>query len=258
MQKNRFGRPQILRTGGLVAAAAMPLILAGCGGKPPQGTSRPPDRLVMASAVVNALKCELAETFADGNYTRDMLKTDPDGTSKVEVTLSLGDSSGRTRSGEAGLDVEAFGIGFTPTGSRERSVTQGQSIDFEFSFAARDGMAISPECAALKADPKALAAAKRGERPNVAVAVVRDAPFKKLLGGIKAEYDKVRPGEPKVSFGAISYSTEFEVAREESFGAEVAFLVFKIGGTQTNSRSASQKVTLKFDLSKLPRLTPGV
>ncbi|NIJ35487.1 hypothetical protein FHR22_000136 [Sphingopyxis panaciterrae] len=210
-----------------------------------------PPPLVPVAAIVNALKCELAETFANRNFGRDLLKTDPQGNATIDVTLSLGNVTAKGRSGEAGLEVAPLGITLGPSGSRGRTVTATDSIEFEFSYAASDGRAVPAFCTALESSAKAGRGA--GTPP---VTVVEGDPFVTLLNGIKAEYDKVKPGEPKVSFGPLSYTSAFEIERSEEFGAEVAFLVFKIGGKQSKTTTISQEVTLKFDISKLPPLIP--
>ena len=235
-----------------LAGASFALALTGCapGKDPPRSAASKPPPLVPVAAIVNALKCELAATFANQTYGRDLLKTDPQGNATIDVTLSLGNVTAKGQSGEAGLEVAPLGITLGPSGSRGRTVTATDTIEFEFSYAARDGRAVPDFCAALESD------AKKDRAGKPTIAVVEGRPFVTLLNGIKAEYDKVKPGEPKVTFGPLSYTSAFEIERSEEFGAEIAFLVFKIGGKRSKTTTTSQEVTLKFDISKLPPLIP--
>ena len=238
-----------------VALAGASMIVAGCvpgkGGGPATPGSKPPP-LVPVAVIVNALKCELAATFADQHFGRDLLTTDRTGKAKIEVTLSLGNVTAKGQSGEAGLEVAPLGITFGPSGSRGRTVTASDSIEFEFSYEAMDGRPVPEFCAAPKRDPGQ--AGKADATPRVAI--VEGRPFVALLNGIKTEYGKVKPGEPMVTFGPLSYTSAFEIERSEEFGAEVALLVFKIGGKRSKTTTSSQEVTLKFDITKLPAMIP--
>ena len=229
----------------MVVAAA--LTLGGCGGNPdrPRANSAQPPKLVAIGNVINALKCELAETFKDNAYVATLLKeqTDengqPTGFAKIDATLTLSNTLATGVKGSGGLEIEAFGATLGGSGSRGRDVTRSNDIGFDFSFAAKDGMAVPAFCQTL--DQKVR---------------IEGDPFVEILNGISAEYDRIERAEPKVKFGPLSFTSKFDVKRSSEAGVEFALLIFKIGATRTTAFSESQTLKLKFDIDKLPALTP--
>ncbi len=225
----------------VVSSAA--LSLAGCGGgERVRHTPPPQPKLVAVGNVINALKCELAETFSKRNYVRDLLKEDPEGSgvAKIEATLTLSNAIASGNSGEGGLEVGAFGATVGVSGSGERKISRGNKIDFDFSFAARDMMEVPSFCRDLDSQIR-----------------IEGDPFVTILNGISAEYDRIERAEPKVKFGPLSFTSEFEVEKSSEYGGEIALLVFKIGMKHTSSFTESQSLKLKFNIEKLPALAPN-
>lgn len=222
-------------------ACLLSLALSACqdGNVFSPGSAAPPS-LVPVSSVVNAIKCELAETFKDGRFTRDFVRTDREKDEDVRAALHLENVVAGTTSVEGGFEVVPLGITFGPKGSHSRSVSTGQSVDVEFSYDLPVGTELPAFCAMLDENVK-----------------VKGDPFVVLLESVQKQYASFGKGAPKVQLRDFTYTTEFEIERAEEFGAEVKFLVFSLGAKREQSKTGKQSLELKFDLSGMPPLIPG-
>lgn len=226
-----------LAIGCLTGAA---LVLGGCNAGPIFGPSsaQPPD-LTPVSSIVNALKCELADTFKEGNYLKNLVKVE-NGHAVVKGKLELGNVVTNTLSGEAGLEVAPAGITIGPTGSYGRSTESGQTVELEFSYDVAGGNA--PD---FCKNP-ALAA------PDNVPVLVKGHPFAALLTAIQKQHSYFKAGEPRVQLGTMSYASSFTIEREVVGGVSLKFLVFSLGVTRGRARAEGQTLTMEFDLSDAP------
>ena len=220
----------------LITVLTAPMMLIACGGGSPvnsAGSVRAAGDVEL-SAVVNALKCELSETLTNGSYIGALV------TDKVEAKLTLSNVVTRKVAGEGGIEFKVIGLGVEGTGGGSQSRERGNELEFSFSYAnLRNGLAIPAFCAELDRS-----------------VIVRNSPIAAILEGLRAEYAKIVRTEPRVQLGTIDYSASFDVTREVEGGATVSVLIFKVGGTGTKTVSRSQKLTLTFDMSVLPPVTP--
>lgn len=220
----------------LVSAVAIILALGGCGGDggvDSAGSAAPP-QLLPLSDVVNAIKCELSETFKGRDYLKTLVAQDKDG-ADIKATLALANVLSRSSGAEAGAAVPILGITFGPSVSGGTARTTGQSIAVEFSYNLVEAMETPAFCASLE--------------PRVRV---KGDPFVDILDGVKAQYALFGHGEPKVQLGSIAYTSEFAVETERSGGLSLNFLIFNVGAKRSVTRSNSQSLTLAFDLTLAP------
>lgn len=223
---------------GFVTSASV--LLAGCQTGPIFGPSivRPPD-LTPVSSIVNAVKCELADTFKDGQYLKDLVKVE-NGHAEVKGTLALENVVTNTLSGEAGLEVVPAGITVGPTGKYSRSKETGQSVELEFSYDVTGGQ--PPEfCKDL-----ALAA------PDRVPVLVKGHPFAALLTAVQKQHGYFKAGEPRVKLGTMTYTSSFTIERAVEGGVAVKFLIFSFGVTKGRTASEGQMLKMAFDLSDAP------
>lgn len=228
-------------------AVIFSLFTTGCVGEPasPQ-TSLPPPKLVAVGDILNALKCELATTFHGQGFVRKLLKEDENhpGYSSVEGTLTLSNAIAKGSSGEGGLEVQAFGASFGGSGSTARTTTRSNEVAFDFSFAANDTMGVPAFCNDM------------ANKVNGPIVRIEGHPFIAILNGISAEYEKVKSADPKVKFGPLSFTSNFEIENTKEAGVEIALLIFKFGSKRTSAITESQSLELKFDIDKLPATSP--
>lgn len=216
------------------SAFLLALPLFACAGQPiqPPIGNGPPPSLLPVSDVVNAIKCELGDTFAHGKYLDSLIAQDKDG-ADITATLDLTDVDVRANSGSAGVSIPFGGVtaGGAASGGTTRSAAQ--TLEVKFSYDLEKDMAVPDFCATLPVR-------------------VKGRPFVTILDGILTEYGKVQPGVPKVKLGTVSYTSEFEVEKTIESGLTVNFLVFSFGATHSNSHAHKQSLTLDFDLGLLP------
>lgn len=221
----------------LVSAVAISLALGGCGsdGGIDSASSAAPPQLLPLSDVVNAIKCELSETFRGRDYLKTLVAQDEKDKADIKATLGLKNVLARSSSVEGGAAATALGITFGPSASGSRARTTGQSIEIEFSYDVEEAMTTPAFCASLE--------------PRVRV---KGDPFVDILDGVKEQYLRFGHGQPKVQLGSVAYTSEFEVETERSGGFSLNFLIFSIGAKHGETQGHSQSLTLAFDLSMAP------
>ena len=215
------------------AATLLALVLVGCkGGGLNSASDAAPPSLLPVSKVVNAIKCELAETFQKRPEFYDLLAEDDEG-ADIGAELELSNAVTRSVDGSAGLEVQFGGLGVSADGGASRSRATGQTVGIEFSYDLdRTATAMPAFCATLAQDVR-----------------VKGDPFVELLAGVQSQYQQLGAGEPRVKLGAVNYGSNFEVDEEASGGVKISFLVFSIGGNRSVGRSSGQSLNLAFQLN---------
>lgn len=213
------------------------LCLAGCqpGNVLSASGARAPS-LTPVSSIVNAIKCELADTFSERtlpNGTKGNLATliAPDAKgADVSATLSLANVVVNAKGGEGGLELPVGGVTVGPSVSGSRAHQTEQSYELKFSYDLEPNQGVPDFCA------------------NSKVKVEGD-PFVDMLEGIAAQYELLGKGEPKVKLASIAYASKFEIKEEISAGVKVKFLVFSVGSKATHTNVEKQALTLAFGLN---------
>jgi hypothetical protein len=212
----------------LVAAAAT-IALAACGhgggGANSAGTVPVAD-LVPVSDVVNALKCELAETFHGRNYVGTGALIKP----TVKGSLSLGVAVARETGRSGGISPTIGVVEASGTGGLTRGRKASNSLKVAFSYDVSNDLQVPAFCRELARDIR-----------------VDGNPFVTLLDGLKKEHAELQRGAPKVTLSSLEYTSGFEVETKKEGGLEVTILVFKIGATRSRTSTSSQELTLEFE-----------
>lgn len=221
----------------LASTVALATLVSACGhrdgGGRVQPMPRPQASLISVSDVVNALKCELAETFSGRDYVGTVVKD------KVEAELSLSVEIKRSTSVGGGIDasVSVVDIGIGVEEANARGQSDKLTLAFEYDV---DNNLQSPAfCASLSNDVR-----------------VQGDPFVSLLDGLAAEYGQIGLGSPTVTLTKLSHTAGFEVEREVTTDGEIKVLIFKLGGKNATGRSASQELTLNFSIVLPPVFSP--
>lgn len=217
----------------LAALTAIALTAACNHDRPVSAGDVPAASLVPVSSIVNAVKCELAETFAKNRYVDTLVKP------PVKGTLTLKEVVARKLEGEGGLEFNALGVTAGGTGGASRQRTGANSLKVGFDYLVRNDAPIPAFCATLERS-----------------IFVEGDPFVAVLDGIRTEYTRIQAGDPKVQLKSVEYSLGFEIEKEIKAGVEVSVLIFKIGATGTRTRTSEQELTLEFDISALGPLAP--
>lgn len=200
-------------------------LISGCKGGPIE-TTPPPFAPVQISEVVNAIKCELAQTFADGRY-KTKVKSDISGSLKLTEILA------KKTDGEGGVELEIGPVTLGGTGSASQSRTAQNALDITFDYLDVHNASVPAYCSALAQS-----------------VYVKGDPFVDILDGLVAEYGRIEKGAPKVQLKAIEYSVAFDLEREMGANGEISVIIFKIGGGYSETRTSSRELTLTFDLDK--------
>jgi len=181
---------------------------------------------VSVSSVINAVKCELAETFSKDQFIGKIIEP------KIDASFNLKQVRVKEMTGEAGLefDLGPATIGGTVGATDTRTSSSSLAIDFEYT--ASNGISVPAFCKNVK---KSI--------------YVKGDPFADILSGIKSEFSEIQAGEPKVRLKGMSYTVEFEVDRVKEAGMEVSLIIFKLGGGGSRGNTASQELTLKFEIA---------
>jgi hypothetical protein len=208
------------------------LALAGCsnGGILTAGDQQPVS-LLPVSDVVNAVKCELAETFTKRPDLRDLVLDDPN-KADVKGSLELKNAIVDSVTGNAGVTVPILGIELGPSGSLARSATAGQVFNVEFAYDLGTNDGIPAFCSALATDVQ-----------------VKGDPFIYMLDAIRSQHAKLGAGAPKVKLGSIAYTSAFSVDVERVGGVTLKILVFSLGAKSGRKATDSQSLKLTFGLN---------
>jgi hypothetical protein len=187
---------------------------------------------------VNAIKCELGETFADERFS-DLVGTNEANNRDVTATLELGEVFTLKNSGSAGAGFEIpLGIEIDASGSRARSTTRGESFKLSFDYNLEDETSVPEFCAALGSEIQ-----------------VEGDPFADLLLAVGQEYIEIEAGEPKVQLRSVQYNTNFAVETTTTTGGKIKFLVFSLGAEKSRTIRSNQTLSLSFNLSEtVPKL----
>lgn len=212
-----------------LASAAIALTAACNHDRPATASDVPAASLVPVSSIVNAVKCELASTFAKNRYVETLVKP------PVKATLTLKEVVARKIEGEAGLEFNALGVTVGGTGGASRQRTATNSLKVGFEYLVRNDAPVPAFCAALERS-----------------VFVEGEPFVTVLDGIRTEYSEIQHGDPKVQMKSVEYTLGFEIEKEIKAGVEVSVLIFKVGGSGSRTRTSEQELTLEFDISALP------
>lgn len=226
----------------LAGSCSFSLILGGCmgggGGARPADTPPAPPSLVPVSGIVNAIKCELADTFAKHPDLYDSIEQD-EKNEDIKAELTLSDTVSRATSGEGGVEFSLLGVDIEGSGSASRTRSTGQSVTVGFAYDL-DRAGVAVDCT------------KVGQKYRV-----QGEPFAKLLYGMSNQYNQLAAGAPKVKLSEIAYESSFEVEQETSAGGKITILIFSIGAERTVTRGSGQTLTLTFPLKYAARfITP--
>lgn len=223
--------------------AMVSLALTACSNGPifSAGSAQPPS-LTPVSSIVNAIKCELGETFRNGRFLEHFVKTEK-GHALVKGTLTLDNVVAGSNAGSAGLEVAPLGVTIGPTGKFTRSRETGQSVALEFSYDIDATTAPPPFCANLAA----LA-------PDKQPVLVAGHPFIDLLDGVQKQHAQFQTGAPKVKLGTFTYDSAFKIERATEAGVDIKFLIFAIGASHSRTNSSGQELALEFDLGDAPEV----
>ena len=211
---------------------AVPLAACSTVNPTPPATPPAPPSLLPLSDIVNAIKCELGETFADGRYLDTLVAQDKDG-ADIGATLDLADVAVVSSSASAGVSIPFGGLAISPSVSGGKTDSAAQSLSIKFSYDLQPGMTAPAFCAVLPVR-------------------VKGRPFVAILDGIRTEYAKIEQGAPRVRLGSVSYTSEFAVEKSVGGGAGVTFLLFSVGGSHSVSHAHKQSLTLDFNLGLAP------
>jgi hypothetical protein len=200
----------------------------------PGAVSKAPKVSVQVSSVVNAIKCELAETFSKRNYGGRVKRS-------VAGSLKLTEVVAKKVEGEGGLEVElgAVSVGGGGSGSRENSAQSSLNIAFEYNVPR--SVTVPSFCSSLQKS-----------------VYVQGDPFIDILDGLIAEYKKIEEGAPTVQLKSVEYVVGFDIEKESNANLEAKVLIFKVGGGYTKTATSSQELTLSFDIDPegMPQLKP--
>lgn len=216
--------------------AALPLMMTvvGCGPQPERPASngtRPrttgADRIVEVATIVNALKCELARSFAERDYVATLVE------GKVGTTLELSNVETGTTAGGGGFGVKPLGISFGPEVNRSKATKRSNVVGLGFSFEVADGGSADAIC--------------RGTGEPVEI---EGQPFRTLLDGLARQLGEIRKGSPRVQFEDVSYKAGFDVERTQEGKVKLDFAIFSLSGGRTLAREAGQEMKVTFQINQ--------
>lgn len=212
-----------------IAILSTSLLLAACHhSEPVQLRAVPPaEQLVHVSDIVNAVKCELAQTFA-GNAYSDLVGREEDDGEDIGASLEFSRAYTQEDTGTFGVSIP---IGLEIEGGGSRGIESSEEFELSFTYDLDDNIVVPAFCEELDRTVR-----------------VNGSPFVEVLDAIQTEYGQLEAGPPLVQLGEISYTSAFEVQRTSNGGGTLTLLIFEVGGERSRGQSAAQSLTIDFNL----------
>jgi hypothetical protein len=191
---------------------------------------------------VNAVKCELAETFIKRPDLRELIVQDPQG-ADIKASLQLKNVAVDYKSAGGGAAIPILGIEFGPSVSAGLSDTTGQSFDIDFAYNVEPATKPPEYCSSV-------AVARVAADPQLAeFAVIKGDPFITMLEGIQKQYQLLGAGVPKVKLNSLAYTSSFTVESDVSGGLGAKFIIFSLSTKAGRKTADSQALKMTFGLN---------
>ena len=212
-------------------------ILSACTVNPPPTGTLPAtdERLVDVSKIVNAIKCELAETFADNRFERTVGFENSEG-KDVVASLTLSDTIVTKDGANIGISIPV-GLGLSGSTSITNSGSRSYKLDFNYDLVS--DLSVPAFCGNLAEE-----------------IIIEGDPFVDILSAIEAEHARIEKGAPTVALQKVAYTSTFSVTKAEAGGFSINFWLIGAGASRTASAKEAQSLKLTFGLKGLPPRVP--